>query len=467
MNDSMHERAAAGAPRWTRAVAMFALGLAALGAVRSAAADPLKIDEKDVSSATDNANKYPEVQEALKKLQAQDFAGALESLKAASKAHPELSAPHVLLGQYFLRARQLPAARSALEAAVKEDPNDPEPYLIFGELAVAEKQWTDASLLFDKAAALLASYKGDAEKKKKYEISDHGGLAAVAEARENWDVAQQQFQAMLKLDPKNAQAHFRLGQAMFNEKKGKDPAQAKAAYAELKAASTFEARFPSAEVMLGRLYQAHGDKENAAKWIDYAAKTYPKDAKVRTEVAQWLWENGRYAEAKPHLDEALKIDPKSIVALVTAGRVARYAKDYATAAQHLEKASIEEPGNPQIASELALALLEQDDEAKKQRALKLAESNYQQNQRSADAAATLGWVYYRLGQLEKAEQLLRMAAQSGNISSDVAYYLAKINNDRSRTDEAKKLLEAALKSQAPFAYRPEAQKWYDQLAKQP
>ena len=44
---------------------------------------------------------------------------------------------------------------------------------------------------------------------------------------------------------------------------------------------------------------------------------------------------------------------------------------------------------------LALALVEQDDPAKKQRALDYAEANYRDNKDNPDALSTLGWVYFR------------------------------------------------------------------------
>lgn len=427
---------------------------------KQAAADPVRLDETPAQANETLEKKYPELVEAQKKFQAQDFDGALEILKNAAKAHPELSNPRVILANLFFATNRLPAGRAALEKAVMETPEDPEAYLLFGELALRESQVTDAGLLFDKATPLTASFKGDPERVKKLQIRAQAGQTAVAEMREQWEPAQKHLQNWLKLDPQSAVAHFRLGRALFTTDQ-------KGAYTEMQAAAKLDPKVPSPEVTMAKLFQQKGNKESADKWMKSAVAQAPKNQKVRVEVGQWLWENGRFPEAKTQADEALKLDSTSVDALLLAGLVARFSKDYPAAAQSLEKASLLSPGNPLVASQLALSLIEQGDDAKKQRALKLAESNMQQNPKSVDAAATLGWIYYRLGRLDEAEKFLQGAAQGGNISLDTAYFLAKLSADRGKLDQAKALLQSALKGTGPFAYRQEAKAWYDQLEGKP
>jgi Tfp pilus assembly protein PilF len=445
---------------WRPAVGCLSLVSLALACLTSAAADPVHLDDNPAAAADSLQKKYPELLEAQKKFQQQDFDGALEILKTAANAHAELSNPRVILATLFFATNRLPAGRAALEKAVLEMPDDPEPYLLFGELALRESQVTDAGLLFDKAAPLAAAFKGDPERTKKLQIRAEAGQAAVAEMREQWETAQKHLQAWLKLDPKSAIAQFRLGRALF----GTDQ---RAAYTALQAAAKLDSKVPSPEVTMAKLFQQKKDKDSAEKWMKSAVGQAPKDLKVRVEVGQWLWENGRFAEAKKEADEALKLDSTSVDALLLAGLVARFSKDYAGATQFLEKASLLSPGNQLVASQLALALIEQADEGKKQRALKLAESNMQQNQKSSDAAATLGWIYYRLGRLDDAERFLNGAAQAGNISLDTAYFLAKLSADRGKLDQAKALLQSALKGTGPFAYRPEAKTWFNQLEGKP
>ena len=53
---------------------------------------------------------------------------------------------------------------------------------------------------------------------------------------------------------------------------------------------------------------------------------------------------------------------------------------------------------------MAVMLAEDDDTANDQRALKYAANNVKQFPKSADAAATLAWVYHKLGKSTEAAQ---------------------------------------------------------------
>ena len=90
---------------------------------------------------------------------------------------------------------------------------------------------------------------------------------------------------------------------------------------------------------------------------------------------------------------------------------------------------------------LALALVEQDDPAKKQRALAYAEANYRDNKNNPDALSTLGWVYFRRNEFDQAGLALEQAikATGGNLTNaDTATYVAHILYHRSRSGRPRK-----------------------------
>ena len=147
--------------------------------------------------------------------------------------------------------------------------------------------------------------------------------------------------------------------------------------------------------------------------------------------------------------------------------MARFAKDYGQAQKHLEKAYLESPGAGREANELALTLNELGEEERK-RALTLADANVRQNRQSAEAVATLGWIFYRLGRMDEAESLLNQVVASNQaVSPDALYFYAVVAENRNHGPAAKSVLDTALKSDVPFAYRSEAQKLHDRLAKTP
>jgi len=127
------------------------------------------------------------------------------------------------------------------------------------------------------------------------------------------------------------------------------------------------------------------------------------------------------------------------------------------------------PANFVASNNLALALCVEKDDLKKSRALQFAEINARQFPKMVEAASTYGWVLYRLGKADEAEQALRTAASSGSLTPDTAYYLAQVFSDHkelARKKEAKAMLMAILKEKRPFSMRPEAEKLLETLNKE-
>jgi len=422
--------------------------------ITGAWAEPLRVD----NPAAEKKN-YPEFEEAKQKLAKQDIEGALAAFNAAAKAHPELANGRVLLASVYFASNRPRDGRLHLEKAVVESPDDPEAYLIMADLAGREQQWTDAGLLAEKAITLAKAFKGDPERKKDMLKRGYLLAALVAQQHEQWEDARKLLADLLKSNNDVALAHFRLGQVLFELKKQKE------AYAELQAAARLEDEIPSAEITMAQLYDKAKDRAGAEKWIKQAVTTDPKRAKTRLEAAQWLLRTGNLDEAKAQVDEALKLEPDSQDALFLAGRIARFAKDYGQAQKYLERSYLESPGAGVVANELALTLNEMGEEERK-RALTLAEATYRQV-RDAESASTLAWICYRLGRMEDAEKVFNSIPASSQASPDAIYFFAAFADDRNRGEVARPLLDAALKSDGPFAYRADAQKLLERLSKRP
>ena len=125
------------------------------------------------------------------------------------------------------------------------------------------------------------------------------------------------------------------------------------------------------------------------------------------------------------------------------------------------------PSNGDVINQLALLLVEQPDQGKRDRALAFAGMSSQLNNQNADAQITLAWTLYQLGRVADAEQALRSGLSLGNPSPDSSYLVAKILMDQNKTEPAKQLLKAALETESPgiFIYRADAQAAYDKLNK--
>ena len=145
------------------------------------------------------------------------------------------------------------------------------------------------------------------------------------------------------------------------------------------------------------------------------------------------------------------------------GLVARQRKDYVRSEEIFRALADESPADSWVRNNLASVLAEQGDDAKRKRALELAELSVRQNPNAIDALVTVGNVYYRLKRLDDAQKVLQAVCKSGKASSDAAYILALVESDSGRPDKAPPLLKKALSAPGLFIYRTDAQQLLDRL----
>ena len=359
-----------------------------------------------------------------------------------------------MMAMLWLSANQLAPARAALEETAVKFSGDPEPYLMLADLAFQDRRVTDSSVLFDRATQLTAAFAENPKRKRDFEIRCHAGTAAVAEARGQWETAQKHLTAWLALDPDNAGAHFRLGNVLFRTGKETE------ALDEFKQARKLDANALQPELALARLYDETKKQDVAKKWIESALKAAPDDPAVLLASAQWYLGQNDLKMAQAIADRVLTLDAKSLDGRIVRGVIARVARDYATAEKFFNEAHVQSPGNFAASNSLALVLIESPDKAAQQRAVEMAEANaarYREDSpQQVNAITSLAWVYYKLGRREDAEKILDQIARNNALTSDGAYYVAKLLADRGEKDRARAILEEVLTNEAVFATRPDA-----------
>ena len=316
-------------------------------------------------------------------------------------------------------------------------------------------------MMLEKAQALLPGFEGPDKRKEGLSVLVHRGLAQVATAQKNYAEARSQLDTWLKIQPESAAALSMLAGVAFMEKKPDE------ALAKLQEAAKLDANLLTPEALMAKWYESEGDRENATKYMITALNKNGKDVKTRLAAAQWAFEIKAFDEAMKQAAAARKLDPDSLEAKVISGNIAIFQKDYPTAEKFLEAAHLQSPANFAASNNLALALVEQGDDAKKQRALEYAQINARLYQKQAEPFSTLGWIFYQMGKVDEAERALRAAAgNSRRLSPDTAYYIARVSADRGRKDEAIQLLERATKTEGLFTKREEAEALLQQLKQQ-
>jgi len=406
----------------------------------------------------DSMNK--EITNAISRFRDRDIDGCRAVLERAKSNNPKLPPPGVMMAMLWLSVNQLGPARAELEDTAVKFSADPEPYLMLGDLAFQERRVTEADVLFAKATALAAAYTENPKRKRDFDIRCNAGAAAVAEARKQWDAAQKLLAAWLQLDPDNASAHQRMGIVLFQLGKEME------SLAEFREARKLDDKAVQPELALARLYDDAKKKDTAKKLIEQAIKASPNDAAVQLAAAQWHLGQNDLETAKQGAEAALKLDARSLEAKVVRGAIARVARDYKTAEKFFNDAHVQSPGNFPASNSLALVLIESDDKDARQRAMEMAEANVAMHRENSpqqvNALTTLAWVYYKLGRREDAEKILEQISRNNALTTDGAYYVAKLLADRGEKDRARKILEEVLENEPMFATRPDA---VDLLAK--
>jgi tetratricopeptide (TPR) repeat protein len=398
---------------------------------------------------------YQEVNDAFARFDKQDLTACQALLIAAKQKHPELPPGRVMFAQLLLSRNQVALARREIELEAATDPTDPEAYIILAELAVQDTRFTEASLALEQARKLAdGNIVTAAGRKAKLLSRIYASLASVNEARQNWPVAQAYLSEWLKLDPQNAAGHERLGRVLF--KAGKQ----ESAYNEfeLAAKSPLNTVPALSELLMGQLYEQAGNRSNATKWMNAATRMSGDNFATQMAVARWALQTNQLPEAATHAQAALALDKSSLDAMLLCGTIALLQNDRAAAEKQLEAAELQSPLNFDAGNLLALALCEEADAKKQQRALDLARANVQRFPRAAEAYATLGWVYERLGHPVEAEQALSRAVSTGPLNANGIFYIANMLERKGNNAESARLLARALESRSPFLYKEQAEK---------
>ena len=413
-----------------------------------------------IGKAVSDDSQNKDITNAITRFRDRDIDGCRAILERAKSNNAKLPPPGVMMATLWLSVNQLGPARAELEDTAVKFAGDPEPYLMLGDLAFQDRRITDAAVLFEKATSLTTAFSENAKRKRDFDIRCFAGNAAVAEARKQWEAAQKQLQGWLDLDPDNASAHQRMGIVLFQLGKEAE------ALAQFREARKLDEKAVQPELALARLYDEAKKRDVAKRLIEQAIKAAPNDPGVLLASAQWYLGQNDLETAKTTAENALKIDAKSLEGKIVRGAIARVARDYKTAERFFNEAHVQSPGNFPASNSLALVLIESDEESARQRATEMAEANvrmYRENSpQQVNALTTLAWVYYKRGRREDAEKILDQISRNNALTTDGAYYVAKLLADRGEKDRARKILEEVLANEPMFATRPDA---LDLLAK--
>ena len=443
---------------WWRGSAAVLVLLSAFAASAPAGADDGK---KDATGKPDELN--PQIQEAGKLLSQGKIDEAYKELKEAVKKKPELPPARLMLARLMIasKIREFqPRIRPVLELAISENKDHPVVYLDNASYAMAEGRVTDAILNSEKALALglAGGNRWTPEQKKEVETQARNVLAQAYQSRADWQAVRTQMTALLAKEPTKAGYRILLAKALFFM----DDAKPDDAYQELVTAAKEdkEHKLDPPQVSMAKFYAMKGENKEARAWFDKAAKADDKKTdRVDIAYADWLMQQNEIQEAKLHVEAAAKVKPDDLQVKKFQGLIARVQKDYATAEKIFKEILNADPDDTFARNQLALILVDEQDKKQHELAVKNAELNTKANQKSPEAWATVGYVYYQTKRVDEALQALKQSVQAANgqIPPDTAYYLALCLVEKGQNDKALPILKEALAStKGLFVYQKEA-----------
>jgi tetratricopeptide (TPR) repeat protein len=315
------------------------------------------------------------VQDAMRKQQAGDLAGAVPEYRRFLKLHPEATAIHSNLGAALAGLGQFEEAVAEYKAALKQSPALPGARL---NLALA---YYKMGRIADAAAQLTRVHAEDA--------ANHQAVLLLADCYlrmgQDKDVIRVLQPAETK-HPDDLAIAYMLGTAYIHEKQVQ-PGQV------LVDRILRNGDSAEAHLMLGSARMGVADFAGARDEFAKAVALNPNLSQVHVLYAKALQFTGDSDQSLKEYKAELVVDPFSYEANLQIGAFLRQEQNYEEAGRYFARALETRPGDPGVRYQLALIALDQSkpDEARRE-----LESLVKESPQFTEAHVSLSIAYYRL-----------------------------------------------------------------------
>lgn len=392
-----------------------------------------------------------------------DQADSVFKVMTDEKEHPD---GHLLAGDFFFfRARNWERARNEYEAAIKAFPKDKLQY----EKRIVELDATRG----DNASAnqLLATILKD-DPKDSEAIAMRAALMLTTGNRDQINMAANDLQSLVTKSPDNPVLRFNLARALHAKNEDEQ------AILQLEKAIQLRPDFIKARDFVASLYMARGDnskalkaaddiisqnnndiqghlvrsgallgvgdRDQARKELDYIVKSFPDNVEARYQVGYLDYIEKNYTAADAVFGKLYKDFPKDHRGLVGVTETLVAEKRIPDAITEMNKAIAAEPDRRDL--KLFLANLEVVGE-KYDEAVQGYQELLNKDPKNADLLFRLAESYRRKGDLNKAVDQLRLAAQAAPNNTKPLLMLAEILDGTGRAEQAQPIYEQILKIQ--------------------
>lgn len=375
----------------------------------------------------------PEAHQALATVAASvgDNAMAEAAARRALELRPDWSKPQIFLVRLMLSQDKRDEARGLLEGYVAASPEDQALRMLYGQFLIEEKEYSNARKEFER---LLGNQPKE---------PDVLFAAAILSLQlDDLDAARIYFTRLYQTGQRQEEATFYLGQV---EERAGHPAAAIDWYVKASASNRTEA-----QVRIAVIRAKQGELGRAREIIQQLRDQSPGDAQTLYLVeAEILDEAGEGAEAMAVYAAALEAYPDDADILYARALYAVKVGRIELAESDLRRVIERDPEHADALNALGYTLADRTD--RYQEALALIEKAHSLKPEEPAILDSMGWIHYRLGNLETALGFLRRAL---DVMSDgeIAAHLGEVLWALGHRDEAWKVWEAALKDHPEHTY---------------
>ena len=398
---------------------------------------------------------------------------AISLLQGVVKDEPQLAAAHHFLGVAFMHKRQTVQARGAFTEAVKLNPNLSEPRTALAELLLAEGspdmaiEQAQAAIQLNPRNVQAAIISGDAYLRKGDVAKSKQVFEAVAQALPKEALGPYRLGLVARAEKNDAKALAYFEDALTRKPTAVDAlaqiamikvAQGKANEARERVNTQIEAspNNPLFYNLLGQLWMQAKDTGQAEIAFKKAIELDNSLLSAYMNLGLVYQIAGKTDQAAKEFEAVLAKDPKVIQAHMVLGIIHEGRKEYDRAQTHYEAILKLDPRFAPAANNLAWILVEQGGNLDV--ALSHAQTAREQQPNDSHIADTLGWVYYKKNANLLAMSLLKEAVEKLPNEPVVHFHYGMAQQKNGDQAGAKKSLQTALKLSQTFTGSEEAKK---------
>jgi tetratricopeptide (TPR) repeat protein len=352
----------------------------------------------------------------------------------------------------YMQVNKLDKASRLIQELLKESPEEPANWLIYGNLLELKSDTTTAIVAYQKALELNPrNSQGLNELYQVYlrqrdwngMVSTFGKIvtqdSANARARlllaegyfylEEYSESRETLRPLLNGSEYKEQAHLLMGRVAANQNL---MGEAKSHLRELTSLEPWNNR---AWEFLAILHFQEQEYTECIAVLEDALSRFPNEAELLSLYGNALQQLNRSEEALKPLQKAYQIKADDLNTVVTLGIVYDELKMYSALDSLFETALMDYPDNPLLLNNYSYSLAERG--IRLDRALKMAKRAVELEPDNGAYLDTIGWIYFQLGDYEKALQFIRSAlsrrdggAEVLEHLGDVFFKLGDINNAR-------------------------------------